>query len=216
MAMHTHKAHHGGRYDDPHGHTAPSQSDIDQHTIAHADGFIGPRIGEVMGGKHPGQPKDTMSYKTTGWNGESEDRMQLDPASDYKPSARTVGSAVVHEDGGKVAAPQGTHARMADLDSLDARPGEHSPERRMYQHKQTGNIVEVGRSGVNEFGTTARGRGLHVREDYSLSGKSHTRGVTKDQVTTDTENYTDISDTIRGTSSYKTARYGTPVPSQKK
>lgn len=211
MALHTHKAHHGGRYDDPHGHTAPTQSDVDQHTIAHADGFTGPRIGEVMGGTSPQEPKRTVRYKAKGWNGGLEDRMQLDPASDYKPSSRAIGSMVDRADGGREEAPQGTHARMADLDNITARPMHHDPERKMFQHKPTGNLVEVGRSGLNQFGTTAGGRGLNVSEDYSLSGESHKRGTTLNQVTTDKENWTDVSDTIRNTPSYSTARYNSPV-----
>lgn len=161
-----------GRGDDPHGPRIPTQAETDQHTIAHADNFIGPRVGETYG---QGQPSVLFSHGGTSYR-------QPDPAANA-----TAG---------------GTAARMAHLDN-PAAVGNQNP--RMLQHKGSGNIVEQwndyqGKPRVNEFGTTAAGKILHASKDTSISDSTYPSGPGN---VNNSENWTDITDTVRGTQSYK-------------
>lgn len=160
---------------DMYGPRQPTQQETDQHTISHADGFIGPRVGETYG---QGQPSVLHSKNGTTYR-------QPDPATNF-PSQGS-----------------GTAARMAHLDKT---VGNLNP--RMLQHKGSGNIVEQwndykGEPRVNEFGTTASGQILNAKKDYSTSDSEYKRGPGN---VTNSENWTDITDTVRGTKSYKTSR----------
>lgn len=162
----------------PAGRTAEStaQQAADQHTIAHADGFIGPRIGETYSdGRTP-----SRTVLTTGGG------RQRDPGYGY----------IYHKPGSGMT---GTADRAAHLDSVT------QGEARMYQHRETGNIVETlpdGRGGrqVNKFGTAASGVGMEPNRDLSMS-YVNTIGFPDGK-----DEYTDITETVRGTDSYKKAR----------
>ena len=174
----------------------PTQEQTDQHTIAHADGFVGPRVSESWG-SHPSRP-ETVTYTTkSGWGDGHETRMQQDPAIDYMPEATQS----------RVRS-RGTAARMAHLDNVGV--GIKRNATRMYQHKGTGSIIESrdslgGKTQTNEFGTTASGKSLNVERDSSLSGVAHKSGAPSDPQNKPDE-WTDVSDVVRGTSTYKENR----------
>ena len=157
-----------------------AQNMYDQHTIAHADGFVGPRIGETYGSFHDPIDRNTMS----GLAPTSQGGMQASPA----------GTRIHHNYNGN----SGTGDRMAHLDNVVP---ETQP--RMMQHRQTGNIIEVQKmhegDRVNDYGTSANGRSMQPRNDVNMnsygSGIDHT-----------SEDYTDITDTVRNTQTYKEGR----------
>lgn len=166
-----------GRGDDAHGVTT-SQWQRDQHAIAHADGFIGPRIGEVYGDSRE-QGAGGMAPTVTGG-------YQNSPASGF----------ISHNSNGNM----GTGDRMAHLDNVLPT----TANTRMFQHKATGNIVEswedhTGTQRVNTYGTSASGRSMQPGNDSNMS----TGGSGID---TSSDDYTDITDTVRGTQSYKEGR----------
>ena len=152
-----------------------AQNTYDQHTVAHADGFVGPRIGETYGSSH-----DRAMVPTT------QGGSQPSPA----------GTRIHHNYNGN----SGTGDRMAHMDNVVP---ETQP--RMMQHGQTGNIIEVQKmhegDRVNDYGTSANGRAMQPRDDVSMkpygSGIDHT-----------SEDYTDITDTVRNTQTYKEGRKG--------
>jgi len=156
----------------------------DQHAIAHADGFIGPRISEVYGrtgSKH--EAAQPMPYQTK----DGGNYLQPDPSHQTYDEFYGVPSG-------------GTAGRMAHLDKTVSHV-----KPRMFQHRGTGTVVEQwndykGERKTNEFGTAASGRSLSVRHDSSLSGKPHSRGLGDDL---NPEDFTDITDTVRGTQTYK-------------
>jgi hypothetical protein len=162
-----------------------AQNMYDQHTIAHADGFVGPRIGESYGSFHDPVDRNSMSGMAPTLQG----GMQRSPA----------GSRIHHNYNGN----SGTGDRMAHMDNVV-----RETEPRMMQHKQTGNIIEVQKmhSGdqVNSVGTSANGRSMEPSNDVNMNpggrygaGTDHT-----------SEDYTDISDTVRSTKTYKEGRNG--------
>jgi len=156
----------------------PTQSESDQHTIAHADGFIGPRISEIYGKTGSMEPKQVVPYQTK----DGRQYLQQDPG--FTTSGLTAD-------------------RMAHLDKT---VGHVKP--RMFQHKGTGTIVEQwhnykGQPKTNQFGTAASGASVNIRNDSSLSGEAHTRGIGDDL---NPKDYTDITDTVRGTQSYKNSK----------
>jgi hypothetical protein len=151
----------------------------DQHAIAHADGFVGPRIGEVYG---DGRSREMAPTNTGG--------QQISPANGFLHSSSTGNKNL------------GTGDRMAHLDNVvpETKP-------RMMQHKDTGNIVEVqtfhNGDRVNDYGTTAGGRSFEPRQDVNMNpgGKRYGAGIDHNS-----ENYTDITDTVRSTQTYKEGR----------
>jgi hypothetical protein len=174
-----------GRGDDAHGVTPQWQTD--QHTVAHADGFVGPRIGEAYGSYHDQVDGKTMS----GMAPTSQGGMQPSPA----------GSFIKHSSNTR----SGTADRMAHLDNVNS-----GLNPRMMQHKQTGNIVEVntfsnGGDQVNTYGTSANGRAMEPREDVNMNpgGKRYGSGIDHTS-----EDYTDVTDTVRNTQTYKEGRQG--------
>ena len=175
----------------------PSQQELDQHTIAHADGFVGPRVSESWG-SNPMRPGIVTYTTKSGWGSDGhETRMQQDPAIDHMPEA-------THSRAGS----RGTAARMAHLDNVGV--GIKRNATRMYQHKGTGSIIESrdsygGGTQTNEYGTTASGKSLSVDKDSSLSGVAHKSGAPSDPQNKPDE-WTDISDTVRGTRTYKENR----------
>lgn len=179
----------------------PTQQETDQHTIAHADGFVGPRVSESWGSR-PGEGR-AVTYTTPTHRKDdegrtvTETRSQPDPAGDYSPKATQSGTG----DGG-------TAPRMAHLDNVGV--GIKRNSTRMYQHKGTGAIIENreqyrGGTETNTSGTTAAGKGMDVQDNYALSGMAHQRGATHTPQD-DPDNWTDISDTVRGTQTYKANR----------
>jgi hypothetical protein len=179
----------------------PTQQETDQHTIAHADGFIGPRTSETWGSSPRDRQIVTYSVPTNRQDDEGrtvvEKRAQPDPASDYSPSADGAGTR-----------DRGTAPRMAHLDNIGV--GIKRNSTRMFQHKGTGAIIEnrqqySGGFETNTSGTTAAGKGMDVQDNYALSGQPHKTGAPNNPQD-DPENWTDISDTVRGTQTYKNNR----------
>lgn len=167
-----------GRGDNPH-----PQWQQDQASLAHADGFIGPRIGETYGdGRYAGQ-EGYMAPTLKGG-------VQRSPASGFVNHGNSSNSA-------------GTADRMAHL---DRNLGSSSP--RMLQHKATGNIVETwqdhtGTQRLNKFGTSASGRSMVPADDTNMapSGYASSMNINSDD-------YTDVTDTVRETQTYKKNRNG--------
>lgn len=165
-----------GRGDDPHGVTMPKWQ-TDQHAVAHADGFIGPRIGEVYGdGRKSGQAGRAPT---------------LQGGQQISPASQPLG----HNYNGNM----GTADRMAHLDNV--LPGS---DVRMLQHRATGNIVEQwkghqGTPSVNVFGTTASGSAMRPHDDVNMTPRGGA-------IDTSSDDYTDISDVVRSTQTYKQGR----------
>ena len=162
-----------------------AQNMYDQHTIAHADGFVGPRIGESYGSFHDPVDRDSMSGMAPTLQG----GMQRSPA----------GGRIQQNSNGN----SGTGDRMAHMDNVTP---ETQP--RMMQHKATGNIIEVqkmhGGDQVNSVGTSANGRSMEPRNDSNMNpGGRYGAGIDHTS-----EDYTDISDTVRSTKTYKEGRNG--------
>jgi hypothetical protein len=158
-----------------------AQRQYDQHTIAHADGFIGPRIGEAYGASGQGVDRATMK----GLAPTSKGGMQPSPSF-----GRVYGAGSAD-----------TAGRMGHLDNVvpETKP-------RMMQHKETGNLIEVQKmhegDRVNDYGTDAKGQSMQPREDYNMNpGGRYGKGI--DHTSDD---YTDVSDVIRSTETYKTRK----------
>ena len=163
-------------------HKATPQSDqraqweIDQQAISHADGFIGPRIGEVYKGRNNNSGTPNYSAPTL------QGGQQPNPAS-----------GLIYEKGGV-----GTAHRMAHLDDMLK-----GSDPRMLQHKATGNIIEtwqgVNSRTVNDYGTSASGVSMQPHNDVNMNpGGRYGAGIDHTS-----EDYTDVTDVIRGTESYK-------------
>lgn len=159
-----------GRGDDPHGVTMP-QWQRDQHAVAHADGFIGPRIGETYG-NHQSSQQGTAPLSGGGSQPSPAFGLQGSPRANNVP---------------------GTAARLSELDSITG-----NQSTRLMQHKETGNIVEhVGGMGqANDWGHTATGQVMQPGQDANMA-QPNTR------VDTGSGDYTDITETVRGTQTYK-------------
>lgn len=179
----------------------PTQQETDQHTIAHADGFVGPRVSETWGSSPSNRQTVTYSVPTNRKDDEGrtvvEKRMQPDPAGDFSPRADQSGTG-----------DRGTAPRMAHLDNVGV--GIKRNSTRMFQHKGTGAIIENreqygGGFQTNTSGTTAAGKSMDVEGNYALSGQPHKAGAPHNPQD-DPENWTDISDTVRGTQTYKRNR----------
>ena len=164
-----------GRGDNPHSDPRSAWT-ADQHRIAHADGFIGPRIGEVYGdGRKPGQ--EGMAPTLQGG-------VQRSPA--FGP---------VHYD---QTGQSGTAGSLAHLDNVR----QPSANTRVFQHRRTGNTVSTwnnyeGKERVDEFGTTSSGSASRVDEDRNLTPYPGAG------IDVHSDDYTDITDTVRGTDTYK-------------
>jgi hypothetical protein len=110
-----------------------------------------------------------------------------------------AGGRIHHNSNGN----SGTGDRMAHMDNVvpETKP-------RMLQHKATGNIIEAqtfhNGERVNEFGTSANGRSMEPRNDVNMNpGGRYGSGIDQNS-----EDYTDVSDTVRSTQTYKEGRNG--------
>ncbi len=152
---------------------APQTWQEDQHSLAHADGFVGPRIGEVYG-----EGRGINSVQSPGPKGLKQNTPAFGP---------------VFQGGNNQQA--GVGGRMAHLDRVI--PG----EARVWQHQGTGNFVETFGDKVNDFGTTANAQGLKVKDDINLTKPGQ---ATPSPI--GNEDYTDVTDTVRKSKSYKQGR----------
>lgn len=151
-----------------------AQNMYDQHTIAHADGFIGPRIGETY--------QNSMGHGTAPT---MQGGSQPSPANSY-----------IYNNGKGSA---GTADRQAYLDN---NLGYAQP--RTLQHKATGNFVETwkdhtGEQQLNTYGTSANGRSMEPRKDENMNpGGRYGAGIDHNS-----DDYTDVTDTVKSTQTYK-------------
>lgn len=128
-----------GRGDNPHGSTTTPQWQTDQHAVAHADGFIGPRISETYGdGRQP-----TVDSPASG---------HITHTTNANPGNRNMG----------------TPDRMAHLDNVvpDQNPRmlQHQKTGAIIETFDRENGPKV-----NDWGTAANGRSMQPHRDRAQS-----------------------------------------------
>jgi hypothetical protein len=168
-------------------------------SLAHADGFVGPRVGEIYGstsdgmsGKPRGQVPLGGKGQTAGgvWAADGSQNQQMNPSMQ-----------MAQNNGQSDKQGTGVGARQALTDKAWG-----TAKSKVYQHKGSGNFVETAGEHTNEYGTTATGQMNNTKEDRNISDVYGNR-PSGSQIAADTENYTDVTDKVRASDSYKTAKY---------
>ena len=167
------------------------------HSLAHADNFEGPRVGEIQGSTSDGRsgtPKGQVPLGGKGqaaggnWSADGSPRNQMNPSLQMDQNNG-------QSQGG------GVGARQALTDYAHG-----TAKSKVYQHKGSGNFVETAGEHTNEYGTTATGQMNNTKEDRNISDVYGNR-PSGSQIAADTENYTDVTDKVRASNSYKTAKF---------
>lgn len=169
------------------------------HSLAHADGFEGPRVGETYGSTSDGRsgsPKGQVliagggQTKDGNWQASGSQRYQMNPSMQMDQN-----------NGQSDKQGTGVGARQALTDKAWG-----TAKSRVYQHKGSGNFVETAGEHTNEYGTTATGQMNNTKEDRNISDVYGNR-PSGSQIAADTENYTDVTEKVRASDSYKSAKF---------
>jgi len=169
------------------------------HSLAHADNFIGPRVGEIQGSTSDGMSGKPLGQVPLGGKGQTAGGNW---AADGSPNQQMNPSLQMDQNNGQ-GGNQGTGvgARQALTDYAHG-----TSKSKVYQHKGSGNFVETAGDRTNEYGTTATGQMNNTAKDRNISDVYGNR-PSGSQIAADTENYTDVTDKVRASNSYKTAKF---------
>ena len=169
------------------------------HSLAHADNFEGPRVGEIYGSTSDGLSGKPRGQVPLGGKGQAEGgNWQADGSQNQQMNP----SLQMDQNNGQ-SDKQGTGvgARQALTDYAHG-----TAKSKVYQHKGSGNFVETAGEHTNEYGTTATGQMNNTKNDRNISGVYGDR-PSGSQIAADTENYTDVTEKVRASDSYKSAKF---------
>ena len=167
------------------------------HSLAHADGFEGPRVGEIQGSTSDGRSGVPKGQVPLGGKGQAAGGDWLptgSPRRQMNPSLQ-----VDQYDGQRQGG--GLGARQALTDKAYG-----TAKSKVYQHKGSGNFIETAGDSTGDYGTTATGQINNTRDDENFRNSSG-KLPSGSEIAADTENYTDVTDKARATDSYKNAKY---------
>ena len=168
------------------------------HSLAHSDNFECPRVGEIYGSTSDGRsgsPKGQVliagnQAEGGNWQADGSQRYQMNPSLQQDQN-----------NGQSDKQGTGVGARQALTDYAHG-----TAKSKVYQHKGSGNFVETAGEHTNEYGTTATGQMNNTKNDRNISGVYGDR-PSGSQIAADTENYTDVTEKVRASDSYKSAKF---------